>query len=111
MRRGGHDLGVAAALALLHAQGFTRRVSGKVEVMSGSAAAWLVWQHRRQLHRAGAVDMKIPKGKREPPWYSAAIGVLRDRKGWRVEHRVTAFERVYRLVWERWPHRREGSPS
>jgi hypothetical protein len=96
-------LGAIFKVAL--ASGFVRKSDGRVVVMAGSAAAWLVWSEKRRFHRIGTVDFKIPKARKTPPWFDAAVAVLKQPKNaqrWRVEHLTTPFERIYRVTWLQW---------
>lgn len=77
---------------------------GKRKVVA--AAAWLVWQHRRQLVAAGRVDFHMPAGHAEAPaWFDASIEVLRLHRpeSWRVvEMSAVGGKRRWRLFWRRW---------
>jgi hypothetical protein len=73
------------------------------------AAAWLVWLHRRQFHRAGAVDFKIPRSAPTPPWMRVALETLKRRAGkWEVQHvgGLHDREKAFRVVWVPWAHYR-----
>jgi hypothetical protein len=100
-------------MAMLHdakAAGFIRKGAGGVTILSGSAAAWLVWEHRRQFHRTGVLDFKIPKEKKDPPWFKAALGAFESKPDrWKIERLTTQWERIYRITWRQWMTRSRGT--
>lgn len=86
------------------------------EKVGPQAAAWLVFKHRRQFAKTGAVDFHLPAGKVAPPWFLVAIHCLRLRTT-RWEVRVTTLlparretkvrgwfrkGRSYRVRWLAW---------
>jgi hypothetical protein len=78
------------------------------------SAAWLIWQTRKFLISAGAVDLKIPEAEVTPPYLRVAFEFLRistkHQAKWAVEvSRAREDEvpvRVYRLRWLDWAHYR-----
>lgn len=64
-----------------------------------SCAGWLVWAHRKQFHKRGAVDLKIPDQADVPPWFGYAVAFLRRRQGWAVDTFSRAGARTYRIRW------------
>lgn len=69
------------------------------------AAAWLLWKHRRQLSKLGAMDFDIPRKKGIPRWFWVAIEYLKAHRSetWLVrEVIVHGKTRRFRI---RWKHR------
>lgn len=78
-----------------------------------SAAAWLVWEHRAQLRRAGSVDFTLPRGAELPNWMAAALQCLDLRpRTWAVVRMVApGGGKRWRLRWKRWSgHSRRRRP-
>ena len=74
-----------------------------VERDGPKAAAWLVWQHRRALHRTGAIEMRLIAGFPLPAWFSYAIQTLRSRtRSWEVVEFLRGNERVWMVMWKGW---------
>lgn len=94
-------------------QELVTRIDGEVEVTARglmveqfgpSCAAWLVFEHRRMLHRRGVFDAVIPVGIELPMWFSIAVGFLRRRPGWSVDVLEHSGQRLFRIRWHSWPH-------
>ena len=64
-----------------------------------SCAAWLVWAHRRQLRRAGVVDLVIPGSADTPMWFALAVEYLRGRAHWAIDVLAQGDVRTFRLRW------------
>lgn len=80
-------------------------------------ASWLVWEHRRWLHRAGQFVVVVPDVDRggapyQPkPWFGLAVGCLRAREGWSVDVLRHRGERRYRVRWHGWGRWSRRLPS
>ena len=86
--------------ALRDADGDTRLARQLlVDTFGPQCAAWLVRKHRAQFHRAGALDVVVPKGVEPKPWFEIAVEFLRARKDWSVDVSTHRGERVYRFRW------------
>jgi hypothetical protein len=77
-----------------------------VSMFGAKCAAWLIWEHRKNILKTGGQDFQIPKKATTPPWFRVAIETLKQREHWRVymtggAHSLT---RNYRVLWLR--HRR-----
>lgn len=72
-----------------------------VKFHGATAAAWLMWQYRKQLHRNGAQDFFVPKNKQSPPWFRVAIETLKRRQNWSVTMvgNASSANRTYRVRW------------
>ena len=67
------------------------------------AAAWVVKHHKRYLHLHGAVEFKILRGQRTPPWFTVAIEYLEmSKKHWAVHYEERGPNRVWTLAWLGW---------
>jgi len=66
------------------------------------AAAWLLKGQRKSLHATGSVDFKFPVGARLPPWFTIAMGCLKQRKHWSVTSIPGEREAAMRVTWKRW---------
>lgn len=68
-----------------------------------SCAAWLVFTHRRTLHRTGQLRFHIDKSKGVVPmWMRVGVEHLRTRPGWTVTIAERGTLRLYTIVYERW---------
>lgn len=70
-------------------------------------AAWLIFKHRRKLHRRGYVDISVPnthqgKSYEIPMWFSCAMGFLRRRQGWAVDVLRQGDGKMFRIRWFAW---------
>ena len=74
-----------------------------------ACAGWLVFAHRRSLHRRGVCDFHIPRHLRSkvPFWFVLAIECLAERPGWQVQQIDTKNLIVWRLKWLSWGYWRE----
>jgi hypothetical protein len=70
-----------------------------VDNFGGSAAAWLIWEHRHHFRRDGYFDFYIPADKKTPPWFRVAIATLRQRQHWRVNVFTAGGKRTYCVRW------------
>jgi hypothetical protein len=73
-----------------------------VRVQGPTAAGWLVWQHRRLIHRTGKADFHVMLSAETPPWFRVAFETLKRRKGWMVDSWESTQGRHYRIVWLDW---------
>lgn len=75
-----------------------------VETHGPLAAGWLVFNHRRQIHRYGAVDFKIQDRVKLPPWFRVAIETLKRRHNerWTVVTMGAGGMRTFRVQWHQW---------
>lgn len=70
-----------------------------IKRFGGQCASWLVWKHKRMIHRNGGIDFVIPKDATSPPWFVYGIEFLKRRKGWSVVVRTDSQRRRYRVRW------------
>jgi hypothetical protein len=70
------------------------------------AAAWLLWKHRAQLRRSGAVDFAYKPSDALPAWFLVAIRCLDLRPHWEVTEVIRPGARAVRVRWKRW----KGTP-
>lgn len=87
------------------------------EAFGPRTAAWLVFRHRRQLHKTGAVDFKIKgsiwqrlsKYGEKLYWLSLAFETLMRRPGWSVQRLTHRGQFTFRLRWHNWLKQKEKS--
>jgi hypothetical protein len=66
-------------------------------------AAQFVWRYRRQFHRLGVVDFKLPFGASLPPWIRIVFESLRAHpRAWRVQEFAATGGITYRVYWRGW---------
>lgn len=80
---------------------------GAVRAFAGTdgprAAAWLIFRHRRTIHRTGQLRLHIDRDKGEVPmWMRVAIETLRTRSGWTVTIAERGSRRFYTISWHGW---------
>jgi hypothetical protein len=74
-----------------------------VAAHGATCAAWLVWQFRGVIHRAGAFLVHLPRRAEPPPWFRVALAHLQGRRGWLVvEERGNFAHRYWRVTWTAW---------
>jgi len=81
-----------------------------VENFGAQAAGWLVFKHRRQLHRYGSCDFTMPRLIDTPPWMRVALEALKRRGAWSVQRFELADKglKVFRVNWHAWGHFKQG---
>ena len=92
----------------LDAAGGPEKVLAGLQITGGatevSAAAWIVWKHRKAFHAKGVCDFNISERSPMPRWFSAGIVALRERdQSWNVITLNKGGRIVtYRVVWLNW---------
>jgi hypothetical protein len=94
-------------LAPLNEQSDTKSLDSWVRVAGSKCAAWIVANHRKQLHEKGGVAFflqgTLAKGPPlTPPWMRIGLEKLRRSEKWSVEMSMTPARRTYVLKWEQW---------
>lgn len=73
-----------------------------VDRFGASCAGWLVFEHRAQLRRAGAIDLRIARRalSRLPMWFALAVKFLERSMGFEVARREEKHAVVWRVKWK-----------
>lgn len=104
--RARRNIGIAQLLSKTHVEEKTiqqESLDMHVAVDGPTAAAWLVRRHKRALHHAGAVDLKIDGHLDSPSWFRIAIEMLKRRPAkWLVITQTMRGTRTYRVRWLGW---------
>lgn len=80
-----------------------------VDRFGPEAAAWLVRNQKRPLHKHGAFAVLVPAGHNPKPWFDIAAAFLARRPAWVVsEHLDGKGGRVVRFRWLAWQRHRKG---
>lgn len=87
-----------------------------VTTYGAKCSAWLLAQHRRQLHTKGVVDFVIPERPNKVVseklrWFFIGMEFLRQRDGWAVDISTARGKRTFRVRWLSFHSWRRDEPS
>jgi hypothetical protein len=87
-------------------KGIDHRLDFWVEQFGGGAGAWLLWNYRKQIHNAGAVDFQIPREIPTPNWMRVALEAIKRLPYWSVNIVGGTKDpmRRFRVRWHRHGH-------